>query len=392
MTDDVFTYRFDRRPEVIVFAEEAEFKDTYGGDENIVLLEAHHLVPDGNPSDTVLIFMHPVGAGAYLPMVGALARAGHHVIYCNSRYRTGDMALIMEKVVLDLAACVRHAKEQLGYEKVVLAGWSGGGSLSLFYQAEAEDPTVTATPAGEPPDLTAAGLIPADGILLLAAHVSRAHTLTEWLDASILDESDPTRRDHELDLFDPTNPNQPPYSDDFVLRYREAQVERNRRITAWVREKLAELNPPGSARPAEFGFVVHGTMADPRLFDGALDPSEREIGWSYLGDPQVVNDGPVGLARFCSLRSWLSQWSYDESNADGVACAERVTVPGLVIGNMADVACTPSHHRRLFAALGSEDKQQHEIAGATHYYIGQRDELAESVSICSAWLHARDLA
>ena len=61
MTDDVFTYRFDRRPEVIVFAEEAEFKDTYGGDENIVLLEAHHLVPDGNPSDTILIFMHPVG-------------------------------------------------------------------------------------------------------------------------------------------------------------------------------------------------------------------------------------------------------------------------------------------------------------------------------------------
>ncbi len=392
MTDDVFTYRFDRRPEVIVFAEEAEFKDTYGGDENIVLLEAHHLVPDGNPSDTVLIFMHPVGAGAYLPMVGALARAGHHVIYCNSRYRTGDMALIMEKVVLDLAACVRHAKEQLGYEKVVLAGWSGGGSLSLFYQAEAEDPTVTATPAGEPPDLTAAGLIPADGILLLAAHVSRAHTLTEWLDASILDEADPTRRDHELDLFDPTNPNQPPYSDDFVLRYREAQVERNRRITAWVREKLAELNPSGAAKPAELGFVVHGTMADPRLFDGALDPSEREIGWSYLGDPQVVNDGPVGLARFCSLRSWLSQWSYDDSNADGVACAERVTVPGLVIGNMADVACTPSHHRRLFAALGSQDKEQHEIPGATHYYIGQRDELAESVSICSAWLHARDLA
>ena len=177
-----------------------------------------------------------------------------------------------------------------------------------------------------------------------------------------------------------------------MLRYREAQVERNRRITAWAREKLAELNPPGAAKPAEFGFVVHGTMADPRLFDGALDPSEREIGWSYLGDPEVVNDGPVGLARFCSLRSWLSQWSYDESNADGVACAARVTVPSLVIGNMADVACTPSHHRRLFDALGSGNKEQHEIPGATHYYIGQRDELAEAVSRCSTWLHERDLA
>ena len=27
---------------------------------------------------------------------------------------------------------------------------------------------------------------------------------------------------------------------------------------------------------------------------------------------------PVGLARFCTLRSWLSQWSYDDANGDGV--------------------------------------------------------------------------
>ena len=48
--------------------------------------------------------------------------------------------------------------------------------------------------------------------MLLAAHISRHGTLTEWLDASILDESDPTKRDPELDLYNPDNPNQPPYS------------------------------------------------------------------------------------------------------------------------------------------------------------------------------------
>ena len=42
----------------------------------------------------------------------------------------------MEKVILDFGAYVRHAKAVWGYEKVVLAGWSGGGSL--LYQAEAE--------------------------------------------------------------------------------------------------------------------------------------------------------------------------------------------------------------------------------------------------------------
>lgn len=36
----------------------------------------------------------------------------------------------------------------MGYEKVVLCGWSGGGSLSALYQSEAEQPTITHTPAG----------------------------------------------------------------------------------------------------------------------------------------------------------------------------------------------------------------------------------------------------
>lgn len=81
--------------------------------------------------------------------------------------------------------------------------------------------------------------------MLLAAHISRHGTLTEWLDASILDESDPTKRDPELDLYDSDNPNQPPYSQEFLDRYRQAQIERNRRITAWVKAKLAELKAAG---------------------------------------------------------------------------------------------------------------------------------------------------
>src|SRR3546814_7627929 len=134
-----------------VYEEEAAFKDTYGGVEGVVVCESYLIRPKDLASDTVLVFMHPVGGGAYLPMVRQLAKEGHHVIYCNSRYRS-DVALIMEKVVLDLGAAVRHAKERLGYEKVVLAGWSGGSSLSLYSQEQAEAPPVTATPAGETAD------------------------------------------------------------------------------------------------------------------------------------------------------------------------------------------------------------------------------------------------
>ena len=129
--------------------------------------------------------------------------------------------------------------------------------------------------------------------MLLAAHISRHGTMTEWMDASILDESDPTKRDPELDLYNPDNPNQPPYTPEFLDRYRQAQIDRNRRITKWVKEKLAELKAAG--RPDdEFGFVVHGTMADPRWLDPTVDPNDRTPGTCYLGDPQVVNMSPVG--------------------------------------------------------------------------------------------------
>lgn len=382
---------YQRVPFLVAFRETSPTRDTYGGTGEHVTLEAHLLRPPG-PSDVVVVFMHPIGGGSYLPMTIALARAGHHVIYCNSRYRGVDSALIMEKVVQDLGACVEHATTALGYSKVVLAGWSGGGALSMYYQQQAERPTVRATPAGDPPDLTALGLRPADAVLLLAAHVSRHRILTEWIDPSVLDEHDPSVRDPALDLYDPANPHQPPYPADFVAHYRDRQVARNRRITAWVKAKLAGLARAGRPHD-EYGFVVHGTMADPRWLDPALDPNDRRPGWCYQGDPRIVNMSPVGLARFSTLRSWLSQWSFDDARADAVAAAADVSVPVLVVGCSADDACPPSHTQALFDAVGHDDKELHVIAGATHYFAGaeQAPMLASAVATITGWLADHDL-
>jgi diadenosine tetraphosphatase ApaH/serine/threonine PP2A family protein phosphatase len=221
--------------------------------------------------------------------------------------------------------------------------------------------------------------------MLLAAHVARAQTLTEWLDASILDESQPEQRDRELNLYDPRNPNQPPYTSAYLDRYRQAQVERNRRITAWVKRKLDSLRSGGNPH-GEFSFVVHGTMADPRWLDPAVDPNGRKPGWCFLGDPRLVNDGPVGLARYSSLRSWLSQWSYDDSNADGMKSIAAVTVPVLVVGNLADDACTPSHTHRLYSAISHSRKELREIDGANHYYFGQKKQLDQATEGVGGWL------
>lgn len=375
---------YDRIPYLIRFVEKAAFKDTYAGEIDRVVLEAHLLRPKGVKSKTAVIFMHPIGGGQYLPLPLAIARTGVDVIVCSSRYRGVDYALIMEKVALDLAACVRDAKERLGYEKVLLGGWSGGGSLSLFYQAEAEDPRVRCTPAQEPPDLTAAGLIPVDGVMLLAAHLARNLTLTEWLDASIIDEHDPSRRDRSLDLYDPQGP-QPPYDAQFVTRYRAAQIERNRRITAWVRGVLDDYRSKGLANQ-ELSFVVQGTMADPRWLDPALDANDRKPRWCFLGEPRIVNSSPIGLARFCSLRSWLSQWSYDDSNANGPKCASRIGVPVLIVANSADDGCPPSHNQMLFDAVRHKNKELVTIKGANHYYFNQPDKARESALVCIDWM------
>src|SRR6266581_1524951 len=86
-------------------------------------------------------------------------------------------------------------------------------------------------------------------------------------------------------------------------------------------------------------FVVHRTMCDVRWLDPAIDPKGRKPGWSYLGDPRAANVSPAGLARFFSLRSWLSQWSYELSNAKGARNAARIRrTPVLQVENGADDA------------------------------------------------------
>lgn len=373
-----------REPYGFTHEDKSPVKDVYGGPTGRVFVECMRIRQDTSRARSVIVFSHPVGGGSFLPMVTALAAAGRDVIYCNPRYRGNDTALIMEKCALDLGAAIADAKKRFGYEHVALGGWSGGGSLSLFYQDQAEHPTITHTPAGDPCDLTAAPMPKADAVLLLAAHISRNVTLTEWMDPSITDETRPFERDPALNVYDP-HCAQPPYSDDFVRTFRAAQVARNRRITAWVESELAKLKAAGDPY-AERAFCVHGTMADVRWLDPAQDPSDRRPGVCYLGDPRLVNDGPVGLARFTTLRSWLSQWSFDRSNAHGERNAARVSVPVLVIDNTADLACTPSHARRLFDAVSHGDKELYRVRGADHYYIERHDLLPEAVGVVSDWL------
>lgn len=383
-------YEIGRVPVSLIFQDSSGFKETYGGSQDWVLCEGQFLRPkDAPPQKTVLIFMHPTGLMNFLPLPVALAHAGIPVLCCGSRYPHNDTALIMEKVVIDLGRYVRYAKETLGFERVVLAGWSGGGSLSLLYQAQAEAPSITHTPAGDPLDLTRAGLIPADAIMQLAAHVSRAITLSEWIDPAIRNELDPYDRDPALDIYAAEPAAAPPYPADFQKTYRAAQAARIARITADVRQRLEDFRRKGLTHQ-EHCFVVHGTMADLRWLDPTIDANDRRPNWCYMGDPRVVNMSPAHLARYSSLRSWLSQWS-EFSAADGPKCAGSITVPALVVENTADDACTPSHAARIMAGFTRTTPEFHQIQGATHYYMGQPDKLKQAAALVIGWLARQGL-
>ena len=374
----------------VQYAENAQFREVYGfaGSQGMVNCEGIRYVPKGKPSKTLAVYMHPATTLQLLPMPAAMARAGVHVLCAGSRFARNDTPLIMEKVLLDLGAYIRHAKEKWGYDRIVLCGWSGGGSLSLFYQAQAEKPTVTQTPAGEPVDL--GSLIAGDAMIFQAAHLSRARIFSEWIDPSVTNEADPDRRDLELDIYNPKCPNQPPYTPEFVKRFRDAQLARLRRRTAWVKETLDTLKRRGGDE-LERGFVTYRTMADVRFMDPTIEPNDRKPRWCFLGKPETANTGPVGIGRFSTLRAWLSQWSVDDSNADGPRCATSITVPLLAIENSADDAVPQPHARIIHDAAASRDKTFRVIKGATHYYQGQPELLKQAVETCLGWMSQQRL-
>lgn len=392
MTTAAAPYEIEHRWVHLQYKENAAFQESYGfaGNQGYVNLEGILMTPKGKPSSTLLVFMHPASTLQLLPVPQASVRAGAHVLCAASRYAKNDTPLILEKVLLDLGAYIRHAREDWGYEKVVIVGWSGGGALALLYQSQAEKPSITQTPAGDPVDIKGANLSPADALVFQAAHVSRAQLLLDWLDPSVRDEQNPDDRVRDLDLYDKSNPNQPPYTAEFIAAYRAAQLARMRRITARVKETLAMLKAKNTGE-MERGFVTHRTLAEPRFLDATLEPNDRKIGWCYLGNPETANTGPVGLARFSTLRSWLSQWSIDDTNGNGLQCARQITVPLLAIENSADDAVPQPHTGWIYEAAGSADKTMQVIRGGTHYYAGQPDKLEQAISLVRNWLAERGL-
>src|SRR5258708_25309078 len=235
------------------------------------------------------------------------ARRGFGFLGWNTRYRGAEDQFLFQHALIDIGVGMRWLREEAGVDQVVILGNSGGGSVRGAYQAEATAPTLAADYKGAVSDALAS-LPKADLYISLNAHQGRPEVLTDWMDASVIDETDPVATDPGLDPFSVANA--PPYPAEFVSRYRAAQRARNQKITDWAKAELARLNAAGI--PDRI-FPLFRTWADLRFMDPAIDPSTRPCPGCYRGSPAIANRAPTGIGRANTLNAWLSMWRLQTS-------------------------------------------------------------------------------
>ena len=118
------------------------------------------------------------------------AERGFGFLGWNTRFRGAEDLFLIEHALIDIAVGVRWLKHEAGIERIVILGNSGGGSLMGAYQAEATAPTLADRLSGAGREALA-NLPPADLYISLNAHQGRPEVLTDWMDASVTDETDP---------------------------------------------------------------------------------------------------------------------------------------------------------------------------------------------------------
>jgi pimeloyl-ACP methyl ester carboxylesterase len=309
------------------------------------------------------------------------ARRGFGFLGWNTRYRGFEDQFLLEQALIDIGVGTRWLREEAGVERIVILGNSGGGSLMGAYQGEATASTLAAGMSGPGQDALSS-LIKADLYISLNAHQGRPEVLTDWMDPSVIDETDPIGTDPELDPFNPDHG--PPYSAEFIERYRAAQRARNHRITRFAKAELERLNAHDI--PDRL-FPMFRCWADLRMIDPSIDPSDRTPNQCYRGDPKVANRSPsIGRVNFC--KTWLSMWSLETSKCMGKPHLEKFDIPSLVVQGTGDTGVFPADAHAIHQFIGASDKQLELLPGA-HYFEDSPEHREKVADLMADWINAR---
>jgi pimeloyl-ACP methyl ester carboxylesterase len=340
-----------------------------------------YVTPKGKSPKVAVIAAHYNVDFSEHYMAPYIVPQGYGFLGWNTRYRNAEDQFLLEHAVLDIGAGVSWLRRQKGIETIVLLGNSGGGSLMAAYQAEATAPSLGHLLTVKGRDALES-LPKADLYISLNSHEGRPIIFTNILDASVIDETDPVATDESLNPFNAQNG--PPFSQEFIVRYRAAQKRRNQRITDWAKAELKRLNAAGI--PDRL-FPVYRSQGDLRYLDPSIDPSERKTPECLRGDPYIANHLP-GSGRVNNLKTWLSMWSLETSLCKGPPQLAKIKQPSLVIQGLGDPGVFPSDARSIFESLGTLDKKLHLMSGG-HYFEESRKAREEASDLITTWIAAK---
>ena len=343
---------------------------------------------------TVVSLMHPREMAITHYLVPFVLDAGCACWVQGPRSIGNDLRLEHEIALFDVAAGMEHLRN-LGYERIVLLGNSGGAGLYALYNQQASSPPlqrIAKTPGGRPTNLSELEMQQIDGCILVSPHPGQGKLLMSGIDPSVVDEDDPMQTDSTLNPFSAANgfdlqTGQGRYAPEFVERYRKAQLERVARIDErakrMLRDKLAAKQrvKSGNATEHELRVAAHApifevwrTDADLRSWDITIDPSDRKTGSLWGKDPFISNWGSVGFGRVVTPESWLSTWSGLSSNAALDKTLGALHQPTLLIEYTGDQCTFPQDIQTIFDQIPSTNKQHIRVRGNHHGMALTRDE------------------
>ena len=379
-------------------------------------------LPPNRAPRTVVVMAHPRADFFHHYSIPYWVEADFAAFAQNTRYLNNDSMMLHENLLIDLAAGVRYLRDEQGFDRVVMLGNSGGGSLFAYYDAEArraKGSRVAAPPGGGAPDLNNFELPPADGFIVLAAHPGQGRVLMGSLDPAVVDEHDPFATDAALDMYDERNgfkspPGESRYDREWLRTYREAQRARVARLDAIARGHIEEARNARqtsrsdgfAAQPADFRnfiqrramapriMLVYRTLANPNYQDLSLEPSERVLGSIFAARPDLFNYHAFGLGHVITPDAWLSTWSGLSSYANLERNLPQVKIPTLVVGANADQDIFLSDVRSEFELSGASDKRSEFIEGADHFMRaggtkGKADPRPRLMKLLTEWTRER---
>jgi len=360
--------------------------------------------PAQHPNPTTAILMvHRTGN--FMNHVGLreLSRRGFVSLGLNTHAVNNEGAVEYDgRIAMDLRAAVEFLRNDLGMERVVMIGHSGGGNTISLYQAIAENGLSICqgenkiVECGDDPRQI--GPV-ADALIFMDSNVGTAINMLRRWNPAVIDERDPRQLDPTLNPWLESNGYNPNgcsrYSEEFKERYFRAQAERIGRLTVHAQEIAAAMDNGTHVPTDNDKFVAYRINARLYDLDNTIDShtrsprkllrDNREIVTQVVhtvrpcGEPLGYStpevDAQLERTRDMNVRALLGIWSirandsmydidYCSANGSTMCMVQHVRAPTLITASQGNPYVVDNE--RMFEMSGSVRKDYVVIEGATH--------------------------